>query len=104
MIYLLYAGLRKRSDPRAAIAAAVVGAESLIFAANRFRCPLTTLAEQIWGRARFGDRHLFAEMVCPQFAGDPRAASRPGRAPASEERPRKPIGVSSCFQTAAIDV
>jgi hypothetical protein len=30
MIYLLYAGLRKRSDRRAAIAAAVVGAESLI--------------------------------------------------------------------------
>lgn len=37
MIYLLYAGLRKQSDRRAAIAAAVVGAESLIFAANGFR-------------------------------------------------------------------
>jgi hypothetical protein len=47
MIYLLYAGLRKRSDRRAAIAAAVVGAESLIFAANGFRCPLTKLAEQV---------------------------------------------------------
>ena len=46
MIYLLYTGLRKRSDRRVAIAAAVVGAESLIFAANGFRCPLTTLAEQ----------------------------------------------------------
>jgi len=46
MIYLLYTGLMKRSDRRAAIAAAVVGAESLIFAANGFRCPLTTLAEQ----------------------------------------------------------
>ena len=46
MIYLLYTGLRKRSDRRAAIAAAVVGAESLIFAANGFRCPLSTLAEQ----------------------------------------------------------
>jgi hypothetical protein len=46
MIYLLYAGLRKRSDRRAAIAAAVVGGESLIFAANGFRCPLTTIAEQ----------------------------------------------------------
>jgi hypothetical protein len=47
MIYLLYAGLRKRSDRRAAIAAAVVGAESLIFAANGFRCPLTNYAEQL---------------------------------------------------------
>jgi hypothetical protein len=47
MIYLLYSGLRKRSDRRAAIAAAVVGAESLVFAANRFRCPLTSLAEQL---------------------------------------------------------
>jgi hypothetical protein len=46
MIYLLYAGLRKQSDRRAAIAAAVVGAESLIFAANGFRCPLANLAEQ----------------------------------------------------------
>jgi hypothetical protein len=46
MIYLLYAGLRKQSDRRAAIAAAVVGAESLIFAANGFRCPLTNFAEQ----------------------------------------------------------
>jgi hypothetical protein len=45
-IYLLYAGLRKQSDRRAAIAAAVFGAESLIFAANRFRCPLTNLAQQ----------------------------------------------------------
>ena len=47
MIYLLYAGLRKRSDRRAAIAAAVIGAESLVFAASGFRCPLTTLAEQL---------------------------------------------------------
>ena len=46
MIYLLYAGVRKRSDRRAAIAAAVVGAETLVFAANGFRCPLTKLAEQ----------------------------------------------------------
>src|ERR1700736_3041361 len=47
MIYLLYAGLRKRSERRAAIAATVVGAESLLFAANGFRCPLTNYAEQL---------------------------------------------------------
>lgn len=45
MAYLLYAGFAKRSDQSAAVAAAVVGGESLIFAANGFHCPLTQLAE-----------------------------------------------------------
>ena len=44
VIYLLNAGLRRKSDQRAAIAGAIVAAESLIFAANGFRCPLTNLA------------------------------------------------------------
>lgn len=47
MIYLLYAGVTKRSDRRAAIAGAVVGGESLIFVAGGFRCPLTSLAERL---------------------------------------------------------
>lgn len=47
MLYVLYAGLQQRSDRRVAIAAAVVAGESLIFAANGFRCPLTDLAEQL---------------------------------------------------------
>lgn len=47
MVYLLYAGFAKRSDRRAALAAAVVGGESLIFAANGFRCPLTDVAESL---------------------------------------------------------
>jgi hypothetical protein len=47
MIYLLSAGFAKRSDRRAALAAAVVGGESLIFAANGFRCPLTQLADSL---------------------------------------------------------
>jgi hypothetical protein len=51
MLYVLYAGLKGRSDRRAAIAAAVVAGESLIFAANGFRCPLSDLAEQL-GAAR----------------------------------------------------
>jgi hypothetical protein len=46
MLYVLYAGLKGRPDRRAAVAAAVVAGESLIFAANGFRCPLTDLAEQ----------------------------------------------------------
>jgi hypothetical protein len=47
MLYVLYAGLKGRPDRRAAVAAAVVAGESLIFAANGFRCPLTDLAEQL---------------------------------------------------------
>jgi hypothetical protein len=47
MVYLLHAGVVKRTDGRAAVAAAVVGGESLIFAANGFRCPLTDVAESL---------------------------------------------------------
>ncbi len=47
MVYLLYAGFAKRSDRRAAVAAAVVGTESLIFVANGFHCPFTKLAESL---------------------------------------------------------
>jgi arsenate reductase len=45
--YALYSGLARRSDRRAAIAAAVVAGESLIFVGNRCRCPLTQVAEQL---------------------------------------------------------
>ena len=51
MMYLLYAGFARRSDRRAALAAAVVGGESLIFAANGFRCPLTLLADSLGARS-----------------------------------------------------
>jgi hypothetical protein len=47
MVYLLYAGFAKRTDRRAAVAAAVVGGETLLFAANGFRCPLTDVAESL---------------------------------------------------------
>jgi hypothetical protein len=47
MVYLLYAGFARRTDRRAAIAGAVVAGETLIFAANGFRCPLTDLAESL---------------------------------------------------------
>jgi hypothetical protein len=43
--YLLWSGATGRSDRRAAAAAAVVGGECLVFAADGFRCPLTALAE-----------------------------------------------------------
>ena len=47
MGYLLYAGFVKRTDRRVAVAAAVVGGESAIFAAYGFRCPLTDVAESL---------------------------------------------------------
>jgi hypothetical protein len=47
MACLLYAGFVKRTDRRVPVAAAVVGGESLIFAANGFRCPLTDVAESL---------------------------------------------------------
>ena len=51
MVYLLYAGFSGKSDRRAAVAAAVVGGETLVFVVNGFRCPLTPLAQ------RLGDPH-----------------------------------------------
>jgi uncharacterized protein YndB with AHSA1/START domain len=47
MVYVLSAGFRRQSDRRTATAAGVVATESLIFAANGFRCPLTQLAERV---------------------------------------------------------
>ncbi len=45
MVYLLYAGIAKRSNRSVVVATVVVGGECLIFAANGFHCPLTRLAE-----------------------------------------------------------
>jgi hypothetical protein len=47
MIYVLCAGLARRSDRSAAIAGAVVTAECVVFAANGFRCPLTDVAQRL---------------------------------------------------------
>lgn len=43
--YVLYSGLARRSDRRAALAGGVVAVECLVFAADGFRCPLTEVAE-----------------------------------------------------------
>ena len=43
--HLLITGITKRTDRGAAIAGAIVATESVVFAANGFRCPLTELAE-----------------------------------------------------------
>ena len=47
MIYVLAAGVARRSDRRAALAAAVVAGECAVFAVNGFRCPLTDMAERM---------------------------------------------------------
>jgi hypothetical protein len=47
MLYVLYTGFTGRSGWRPAVAAGVVAGESLIFAANGSRCPLTDLAERL---------------------------------------------------------
>jgi hypothetical protein len=45
--YLVYKGLRGETDRKAVAVTAVVGAECVIYAGNRFRCPLTALAEDL---------------------------------------------------------
>lgn len=45
VLYLLYAGLRERTDRRVGIAGGIVAGEVLVFVGNGFRCPLTELAE-----------------------------------------------------------
>jgi hypothetical protein len=44
VLYVLYAGFAGRTDKRVGIAGAVVAGETLVFAGNGFRCPLTELA------------------------------------------------------------
>lgn len=62
LVYLAYSGLAKRSDRRAAIAGAVVTGETLIYAANGFRCPLTDVAE------RLGSEHgSVADIYLPRW-------------------------------------
>jgi hypothetical protein len=76
LAYLLYSGVRKRSDRRAAVAAAVVAGETLIYAGNRMRCPLTGLAERVGAASgsvsdiylpRWFADHI-AEITAPIFA------------------------------------
>ncbi|MFF1384563.1 hypothetical protein ACFVWT_13460 [Arthrobacter sp. NPDC058288] len=47
MAYVLYAGIRGRTDRRAGVAASVVAGETLIFAAYGFHCPLTAVAKRL---------------------------------------------------------
>ena len=47
MVFVLYSGIRGRTDQRVGQAAAVVAGETLIFAANGFHCPLTPRARRL---------------------------------------------------------
>jgi hypothetical protein len=63
LCYFTYAGAARRSDRRAAMAAAVVTGEALLYAANGFRCPLTKVAQ------RLGDDHpSVADIYLPGWA------------------------------------
>jgi hypothetical protein len=62
MAYLLWTGVRRQSDRRAAVAAAVVAGETLIFAANGFRCPLSQLAERVGA-----DRGSVTDIYLPRW-------------------------------------
>lgn len=47
MVYVILAGLRRRTDRTVAIAAGMVALESVVFLANGARCPLTTMATRL---------------------------------------------------------
>ncbi|SDK48847.1 hypothetical protein [Arthrobacter sp. ok362] len=47
MVYVLYTGIRGRTDRTTGTAAAVVAGETLIFASNGFHCPLTAVAKDL---------------------------------------------------------
>lgn len=45
--YLIVSGLRRRTDRKAAVAAVMVAAETIVFLGNGARCPLTTMATKL---------------------------------------------------------
>jgi hypothetical protein len=62
LVYVLWSGFTRRSDRRAGIAAAVVASESVVFAANGFRCPLTEIAERVGA-----ERGSVTDIFLPQW-------------------------------------
>jgi hypothetical protein len=47
VLYLLYAGVRKRTDASVTVAAALVAGETAVFLLNGARCPLTEVANRL---------------------------------------------------------
>jgi hypothetical protein len=65
VVYILAAGLARRSDRAVAIAAGIVASETLVFAANGFRCPLSDLAESLGA-----DRGSVTDLYLPKWFAD----------------------------------
>jgi hypothetical protein len=65
VVYILAAGFARRTDRRVGIAAGVVAGETLIFAANGFRCPLSDLAESLGA-----DRGSVTDLYLPAWFAD----------------------------------
>jgi len=65
LVYFYWSAVRGRSDRRAAIAGAAVGTEALIFAANGFRCPLTSIAEDLGAESG-----SVSDIYLPRLIGD----------------------------------
>src|SRR5829696_8098335 len=87
MVYLLIAGFAGCSDRRAA---AVVGGESALFAANGFRCPLTDVAESLGAESGSVTDIYLPKRYRPLAAGDPRATARARGVPARPEPSPRP--------------
>jgi hypothetical protein len=85
VLYVLYAGLRGRTDRRAGIAGAIVAGEVVVFAGNGFRCPLTELAERYGAQSGSVTDIYPAEVVRAQHAGHPHTAAGPHDLPARTE-------------------
>ena len=82
MLYVLFAGIAGRTDKRVGIASAVVAGESLVFAANGFRCPLTELAER-YGAERGSVTNIYLPTwFAHRHPRHPRSTSRPNDVPA----------------------
>jgi len=87
MAYVLYAGAARRTGRGAALTGAVVAGESLIFAANGFRCPLTLLAEKIGAADGSVTDIWLPRWFRSQPSRHPRSPPGRGRVP---ERPQPP--------------
>jgi hypothetical protein len=62
IVYLVYTGLRGRTDRKTAVVAGVIGVECAIYAGNGFRCPLTGLAEDLGA-----ERGSVTDIFLPQW-------------------------------------
>jgi hypothetical protein len=91
VVYVLGAGLAARSDRSVAIAGAVVARESMIFAANGFRCPLT-ISPSPAAPTRARSPAFTCRRGSPQPPGNPPADHPSGHRAAPPKRAAPPFG------------